>query len=190
MHKITLEVYETLTSPDVSQVAQRLRAAAEAFEAGDHEEIPTVDTGDPYSPFTFEECQGNGGPPVVVSRVTVRQVPERGVIRAIRITAGKVTEDVELYGLASMQHVVCGLIERHELDDGSSLYVNEEGKLMNLPVNSIATDLAIANMLIGQVNDPFRGDCYVVGPGDGEGNDTDVTDRQRRLVEQIAREAR
>lgn len=45
------------------------------------------------------------------------------------------------FSLKEMQTAVGGYIENVYLDDGKIMVVNEEGKLNNLPVNAVATEL-------------------------------------------------
>ena len=85
--------------------------------------------------------------------------------------------------LKYMQGVVGGLIECvaiYEIltDAGrkhveADLFVNEEGKLIGLPTNPRATDLA-ALTIGGWVHDVIKGDVIVTGQPDNEGRNTDV----------------
>lgn len=61
------------------------------------------------------------------------------------------------FSLAELQAFVGGYIERVECPDGREMYCNEEGKLQNLPVNTIATklsglfpyDLVVGDVVVG-----------------------------------------
>lgn len=63
------------------------------------------------------------------------------------------------YSLKELQTIVGGYIEcLHLFTDGLLLICNEEGKLMNLPYNERATDLARKN---GYNNDYIVGDVLI-----------------------------
>jgi hypothetical protein len=53
----------------------------------------------------------------------------------------------------------------------ATVYVDEEGLLKNLPLNPLAT--LFAQRVLG-MGVHLCGPALIVGPGDGEGNDTDV----------------
>jgi hypothetical protein len=57
--------------------------------------------------------------------------------------------------LESLQEAVGGYIELITLSDGRHMYLNEEGKLDNLPINEEATKLAHIVLMHGD---------YIVGP--------------------------
>ncbi len=107
----------------------------------------------------------------------------------IVITADKKVTVRDIDGLSDMQAIVGGYIERVGLKDGSSMYLNEEGRIHGLPFNSIASDVlglgGRADLMLAGV----MGDAFIVGPDDGEGNDTHVTDAAKRWVERVKREA-
>lgn len=111
-------------------------------------------------------------------------------VRALAASAEKVLRWVQLDDLVAMQGAVGGLIQRIELRDGCSLWVNEEGKIEGLPFNSIGTDLAQLNRAIF-FGDTVVGDVFITGPGDGAGGDQDLSLETRtfRQVQKIAGEA-
>ncbi|GAA4035035.1 hypothetical protein GCM10023063_19220 [Arthrobacter methylotrophus] len=85
-------------------------------------------------------------------------------------------------GLGSLQHLVGGdveLVGLRSLD--MNMYLNEEGKLMSLPRNHRATVLCQQSQAI-RIDDYICGDAVIVGPFDGEGGDTDLSDVQQRLL--------
>jgi uncharacterized protein DUF3846 len=92
-------------------------------------------------------------------------------MRGLKISTDGTVEAVEVSSLKDYQAIVGGYIELVYLDDGV-MYVNEEGKLLDLPYNAIATEVS------SLVFDVIMGDALVLGPGDDEGNDTPVTDAQ------------
>jgi hypothetical protein len=99
------------------------------------------------------------------------------VITVIKIILIPVDEDkpIELREvggkLEEYQGFVGGYIEVLNTDD-CSMYVNDEGKIASLPPNRRATDFLFAK--IPEFWDIIVGDAVVVGPPDGEGNDTSV----------------
>jgi hypothetical protein len=79
--------------------------------------------------------------------------------------------------LPDYQAVTGGLIERVGLDNPpSSLYFNEEGKLLELPLNRRATLLLWMHNPAFRYQDLIVGDALLVGPADREGYDTNVPD--------------
>ena len=70
----------------------------------------------------------------------------------------------------SFQAVVGGYIEG-VLGSTATMYVNEEGLLRALPANPIATQFA--QFILGR-NVILYGTALILGPPDGEGNDTPV----------------
>lgn len=90
-----------------------------------------------------------------------------------------------------LQGVVGGLIEAVNLyqvltDSGrrhvdATVFVNEEGKLIGLPVNPRATDLC-ALAIGGWVRDVICGDAIVVGPPGPEGEETPCPDEIVSIV--------
>lgn len=79
--------------------------------------------------------------------------------------------------LADYQAITGGLIEHIELQNPlSSLYINEEGKLLELPVNRRATLLLWMHNPAFRMRDLIVGDALLVGPADSEGYDTNVPD--------------
>lgn len=77
--------------------------------------------------------------------------------------------------LESIKTVVEGWIERvpsmnEEIDAKITVYANEEGVILNLPVNRNI----IAIRTLGLPQSLYAGNLIVLGPGDAEGNETDV----------------
>lgn len=72
--------------------------------------------------------------------------------------------------LASFQEAVGGYIEHVTLAASFGMYVNEEGKLEGLPHNDLASYL----LQLSGYADYVAGPAVLVGPPDGEGNDTDL----------------
>jgi len=65
-----------------------------------------------------------------------------------------------------------------------SIFCNEEGKIIGLPLNSKATDITGRRGF-----DPIAGDIIIFGPPDYEGNTTELSDEDMRaLMEQFGGE--
>lgn len=78
----------------------------------------------------------------------------------------------EMNGLNDYQSVVGGWIESVATPSGDfSMYVNEEGKMMGLPLNRRATEM-VASMLFQ--GDFIAGDAVIVGFDPATGEDTDI----------------
>ena len=81
----------------------------------------------------------------------------------------------EFNGLKDMQDAVNGLIEIVHMydyygDEVLTGYVNEEGIMLELPLNTVASALSF---MFGN-NPMMLGNMIVLGKDDGEGNDTDI----------------
>jgi hypothetical protein len=84
-------------------------------------------------------------------------------------------EEKDFNGLKDMQDAVNGLIEIVHMydyygDEVLTGYVNEEGILLGLPLNTVASALSF---MFGN-NPMMLGNMIVLGKDDGEGNDTDI----------------
>lgn len=60
-----------------------------------------------------------------------------------------VPENGKFFSLKEMQAAVGGLIEVVQLDEGRTLVVNEEGKMLGLPPNEKATGMALRHLFDG-----------------------------------------
>lgn len=116
------------------------------------------------------------------------------IVKGLQITVTKAVNEREYQGLRDFQRDVglrgqdC-MIEPVGLNDGSTMYVDEEFVFHGGEFNSIATDVAGLNGRGDLLITGIRGDDVIVGPVDGEGWDTDITDDQRKIVERVRREA-
>lgn len=78
--------------------------------------------------------------------------------------------------LESLQAVVGGYIEGFDLAENANCYINEEGKIDNLPINELATRLCHERQAI-MPNDFIVGPMIVYGPVDEEtGEGMDIPD--------------
>lgn len=92
-------------------------------------------------------------------------------IRAVIVDPDGTVRNTEIENsLGGFQAVVGGYIEG-VFGNVATVYVNEEGLLMGLPPNPLATLFAQRILGAGVV---LHGTALILGPGDGEGNDTDV----------------
>ena len=80
-------------------------------------------------------------------------------------------------GLEDRQQLVGGLIQGIDLREPSArLYCNEEGKVMELPMNRRATLLLWAHNPAFRYRDIIVGDAFLVGPVGRHSTDTNVPD--------------
>jgi Domain of unknown function (DUF3846) len=80
---------------------------------------------------------------------------------------------LDRHDLAAYQALVGGNIEPINLDaPAASMYVNEEGKLLHLPLNMRATHVVWAHNERLRNEDIVMGDAFILGPVDRKGNDT------------------
>ncbi len=88
-------------------------------------------------------------------------------------------------GLEDRQQLVGGLIQGIDLTDPPArLYCNEEGKLLELPLNRRATLLLWAHNPAFRYGDVIVGDAFLVGPVGRRSADTSVPDEYvERLFE-------
>ena len=94
-------------------------------------------------------------------------------MKAILVTVGGEVHEIEISGYEDLRAACGGYIECLQMR-GHSAYVNEEGKLMNLPYNRVATDLC-EHFGVGLLPGDFIvGNMVICGPCDSEGDDTDV----------------
>lgn len=92
-------------------------------------------------------------------------------IKAVIVHPDGTVENTEIeHDYKSYQAVVGGYIEG-VIGSTATMYVNEEGLLMGLPPNPLAT-LFAQRILDRSV--VLVGTALILGPGDSEGNDTDV----------------
>lgn len=95
-------------------------------------------------------------------------------------------EEKEFKQLSDYQTAVGGLIQQVKLfkgvgDDYATAYVNEEGLLLNLPLNGTASALSF---MLG--NNPYLvGNMVVVGIDDGQGYDTNIDDGLLTFIKEI-----
>ena len=74
-----------------------------------------------------------------------------------------------------IRDAVGGWIECVSLKNDGDMYINEEGKLIDLPVNDVATLLADHFGYRRQFFDLIVGDAIIFGPVNNEGENTEVT---------------
>lgn len=109
----------------------------------------------------------------------------RAPVKGILIPVEGPSQEVEISGLADMQAACDGYVEAVTLSDGSSLYLNEEGRINGMPPNYFASDVCGLGgrpdlLLLG-----VRGPALLLGPVDGEGYNLPVTEAGRRWVARV-----
>jgi hypothetical protein len=78
---------------------------------------------------------------------------------------------ITVQSLDDYQSAVGGDIEALELSGGATMYLNDAGKLDGLPLNPRATQLSHL-----MPRDWIVGPVLILGPVDGNGDDTDLPD--------------
>jgi hypothetical protein len=91
-------------------------------------------------------------------------------------------EEIEQGGLAHCQRLVGGYIQVINLDNPPcSMYLNEDGKVQELPLNKRATAVMWVHNPVFFEHDIIVGDALITGPPDDQGYDTDVP----KVLEQL-----
>ena len=86
--------------------------------------------------------------------------------------------------LKSLQNAVGGYVQVVELEDDFTMWANEEGKLLNLPVNEIAT--VIWEVRFGLDTDIICGDVVFTGGMDEDGETLTISEANiQRLAELV-----
>jgi len=88
-------------------------------------------------------------------------------------------EDVEL---ETLQEAVGGLIQAVDLTPSLTMWCNEEGKLIGLPVNPVAT--AMWTRYFGET-DVIVGDVVFTGGCDEDGNTTALLDEDAEKIKKL-----
>jgi hypothetical protein len=79
----------------------------------------------------------------------------------------------EVEGYKDLQSLVEGNIQLIELNKKMTAYINEEGKIFNLPLNSRATHLCRQNSAIFE-SDYIVGPMIILGPVQDDGDDSSL----------------
>lgn len=116
----------------------------------------------------------------------MRTRPIKGIVLPV---TGPSRED-EFFDFRDFQAAVEGLIEPVKLSDGSTMYVNEEGLVHDLPPNTFAADVCGLGGRSDLLMYGIRGNVVIVGPLDDDGYSTDVTDKVRGWIQRVERERR
>lgn len=91
--------------------------------------------------------------------------------------------DLEHDTLAALQEGVQGYVELVALSADLHMWVNEEGKLTDLPLNRFATSLYwAANPHASEAGDYIVGDVVLTGGSDDEGETQGLPDKKMELV--------
>jgi len=92
-------------------------------------------------------------------------------VRVIKTDGTDEVREVE-NDLDTFQALVGGWIEAVGLDNGATVYLNEEGKIHGLPFNALAHELLHQHSGVSP-HDYIVGDVFVTGGPDEEGEETD-----------------
>lgn len=103
-------------------------------------------------------------------------------------TNGKI-EPVEINELEDMQSAVGGMIDVIRLSGGEqkhgmSVYINDEGRLLEQPINMTMCLWLLRRDAYDGLSMPIHGDVLVMGPTDDEGETTSLT---ADIIEMIPR---
>ena len=98
--------------------------------------------------------------------------------QALRIRTNGKIDKIQIENLEDMQAAVGdGYIEALPIDEqkhGMSVYINEEGRLLEQPINMTATLFLLRHDVWPGFDSPIHGDVLILGPLDDEGDNTDV----------------
>lgn len=109
-------------------------------------------------------------------------------VKGLKITAEGELSEVKINGLDDLQEAVGGLIEGVYLNDGGTMWVNEEFLLNGSAPNYFASDVAGLGGRPDLLLCLVRGDVVIVGPADRAGDETNILETTRRLVMKVASE--
>lgn len=97
-------------------------------------------------------------------------------MKAIKVEpSGKVSR-IEINSYDDLNKAVGGYIEHFMFGEDHSAYVNEEGKIIGLPENFLATQLCEEYQVGLHRDDVIVGNMVILGPVDEEGEDTDINE--------------
>lgn len=106
--------------------------------------------------------------------------------KSVIIKSNGIMELKSLDNLQDLQKTVGGNIEAIYCKDFGTGYINEEGKLENLPVNIIATMIWAKTNEWKEIHDVLVGDVIFTGEVDKEGNTKDISDKFIDLIGYIS----
>jgi hypothetical protein len=96
--------------------------------------------------------------------------------KALVVTTDGQFEVIDEISLKTLQAKVGGWVQAVDLTETLTLWANEEGKLVGLPVNGFATELWESRF--GAGTDIIVGDIVLTGGTDDEGETLSLTDNQ------------
>lgn len=113
-------------------------------------------------------------------------------MKAIKITPGGQIEDVEINTYEDLSKAIGGWIEPVNLatPEGQyfTMYVDEEYRLKHtLAVNVLAMQLSGMCGRVDLMYQGILGPVVLLGPVDGEGDDTSVTPSVKRTIQRLVR---
>jgi hypothetical protein len=95
-------------------------------------------------------------------------------VKAVLLRADGTASRIEIKSGEDINKAVGGWLEVINFQGNVFVYINEEGKLLGLPLNNRATGLAYSRNIGLIPGDVIVGNVVFVGPADNDGNDTDV----------------
>lgn len=96
--------------------------------------------------------------------------------KALVVTTDGQFEVIDEISLKTLQAKVGGWVQAVDLTETLTLWANEEGKLVGLPVNGFATELWESRFGVG--TDIIVGDIVLTGGTDDEGETLSLTETQ------------
>jgi hypothetical protein len=100
-------------------------------------------------------------------------------IQGLRVRTNGKIEKIYNVELGEMQRAVGGYIELLPIDEklhGFSVYINEEGRVKEQPLNMSMSLFLLRNNVWPGLDTPIHGDVLILGPVDEDGESTSVPD--------------
>ena len=113
------------------------------------------------------------------------------MVKALLVTIDNTVTEVTYTGYEDLQALVGGYVEAIMLK-GAMMYVDEDARMKGYgpdDFNAIARHVCGLGGRVDILTGGILGSVVIAGLPDGQGNDTDVTDEGRRMVELVMREA-
>lgn len=98
------------------------------------------------------------------------------------IEPSKPPEIRDINGYDELKKAIGGWLEAAPFPPRYSAFINEEGKMLNLPVNMLATHLCNTLGLGLHPGDRINGTMVILGPVDDEGNKTSLPQETIDLI--------
>jgi len=105
----------------------------------------------------------------------VLRIPVAGPVEIVDVHVDLAWLQAQVGGLIERIHVEAVLTDSGRREVDATVWLNEEGKIIRLPINPRATDFC-ALTIGGWIFDVICGDVVIVGPPGPEGEETPVQD--------------